>query len=392
MRKHLDRTVRRHLHRAALGLTTAALLVGCGADDPTTTSGKADAPATSAEATAAASWLAGQLDDGLMHSSYEDPPGSGTWVTVADHGLSLDALFALREVEGYADERGAILDAIEPEADAYVGSGKNAYAGSTGKLLRAVQVEDDDPATYAGGDLVARLERLVRRKPDDELGRAKDRWDAADEFGGDYSNTIGQSWVVRALTGADSDLTDEAASFLLAQQCADGFFRLLMESEDHTCDGGTPEESKPSVDATAFAAQALLELQDAGVEVDVAPALDDAAAWLVAQQAGDGSFVDADSGAANANSTGVAAEALLLLGEEDAADQARAWLVDHQVTSDSAGEELAEQAGAVAFDDAALDKAQDKGITRAVRYQWQRATAQAVAGLAGGTSGGASGS
>jgi A-macroglobulin TED domain len=386
VRKHSNQAVRKHLHRAVIGLTTAVLLAGCGSDDPAPSSGgsAAPAPAVTAEATAAASWLAGQLKGGLLRSSYEDPPGSGTWVTVPDYGLTLDALFALQDIPEQADRRAAILDALEPVSDAYIGAGKVAYAGSTGKLLTAVQVEERDPATYAGGDLVARLERLVHRKQDDELGRAKDRWDPADEFGGDYSNTVGQSWVVRGLTGADSDLTDEATAFLLAQQCADGFFRLVMESEDHTCDSGTAEQSAPSVDATAFAVQALLEVQDADVPgVDVSSAVDEAADWLLAEQVEDGAFVDADSGAANANSTGVAAEALQLLGEEDAAAKARSWLVDHQVTTEVGGE-LAQQEGAVAFDDAALDNGEEKGITREVRYQWQRATAQAVPALAGG--------
>ena len=125
--------------------------------------------------------------------------------------------------------------------------------------------------------------------------------------------------------------------------------------------------------------------------VDVAGPLEQAGDWLLGEQAEDGSFVDADSGEANANSTGVAAEALQLLGEEAAAASAQAWLVDHQVTPETGGK-LGRHPGAVAFDDAALDAAQQKGITRAVRYQWQRATAQAVAGLAGAAAGGAASS
>ena len=50
------------------------------------------------------------------------------------------------------------------------------------------------------------------------------------------------------------------------------------------------------------------------------------------------------------------------------------------VPADASGR-LGRQAGAVAFDDAALTEARAGGIGRAVRFQWERATAQAVPAL-----------
>jgi hypothetical protein len=223
----------------------------------------------------------------------------------------------------------------------------------------------------------------VNTEEGDERGRASDTWAPSNEFGADYSNTIGQSWVVRALSEAESEVADEAVTFLVQQQCAAGFFRVPMESSDHSCDGGTPQESAPSPDATAFAVLALLDTQDAGVdgvEADVEESLTAARDWLLSEQADDGSFSDADSGQPNANSTGVAAEALLAVGEGEAAASAAQWLADHQVTGDAAGG-LARDAGAVAFDPAALEAAEKKGITRPVEYQWERATAQSVVAL-----------
>ncbi len=414
--------------RAVLALTTVllaggSLLAGCGSDSASPDSAAPTAaapPEVPAEADAAASWLVGQTEDGVLHTTFEDPPGSGEWTTEPDYGLSLDVLFALQVSEEYAEQRSAVLDALEPQVDAYVGSGSTAYAGSLGKLVTALDSEGRDPGGYAEGDLVTRLESLVHTRDDQEQGRAKDAVDPADEFGGDYSNTIGQSWVVRALHGVHSDRTEEATAFLVRQQCADGFFRVPMESRDHRCDTGTEEESTPSVDATAFAVLALLEVQqaagqagqepgdpaepgdstastetaetaetgEAAVAATVDEALEGARTWLLAEQAQDGSFTDADSGTANANSTGVAGEALLALGEDEAAQDAARWLAGLQVATGESGdrpddgeEPSGQVAGAVAFDPAALQAAQTRGITRATRYQWQRATAQAVEAL-----------
>jgi hypothetical protein len=382
------------LRRASLGLTSAALLAGtllagCGADtddgdtagEPSSAEPTVGAPTPQSEA--AAGWLAGRLEDGVMNTSYENPPGSGTWATMVDHGLTLDVYFALQGSADHADEREAVLDALEEQAGSYVGTGKDAYAGSLGKLVTALQVADRDPEQYAEGNLLDRLEGLVVTEDGDELGRASDTWAPSNEFGADYSNTIGQSWVVRALSGADSEAADEAVAFLLKQQCADGFYRVPMESSDHTCDGGTPEESAPSPDATAFAVLALLDVQEAGtegVDTEVEASLDGAREWLLDAQADDGSFPDADSGEPNANSSGVAGEALLALGEEEAAAAAAEWLAEHQVGADAAGR-LGRHEGAVAFDQSALDAAGSKGIARPVEYQWERATAQSVVAL-----------
>jgi hypothetical protein len=273
-----------------------------------------------------------------------------------------------------------ILDAIEPQAGAYVGSGDYAYAGAHGKLLTAVQSAGLDPRTYSDADLLARLESLVRTEDGDQQGRASDTWAAGDSFGGDYSNTIGQSWVVRALTEADSDLAPLTIDFLLEQQCAKGYFRLYMESADFSCAGGTAEERKPSVDATAFAVQALLVARRAGA-TGLRDDIRDAGSWLVAKQADNGSF--ADEGTPNANSTGVAAQALAELGRSAAAARSAAWLDRIRVTGrlDRQSAYAPEDTGAVAFSVAALREGKDEGITRDVRYQWRRATAQAAVGL-----------
>src|SRR5690606_24045816 len=143
--------------------------------------------------------------------------------------------------------RDAIVEALESRVDEYVAPNGDTYAGAVAKLLTAVQMHGTDPATYADGGLLARLEGLVVTEGP-ETGRARDDYDPAPEWASDTSNTIGQAWAVRALTGQGSELADEATEFLVAQQCADGWFRVYMESVDFTCDTGTDGESSPSVD------------------------------------------------------------------------------------------------------------------------------------------------
>ena len=366
----------KHARRATIALTTSVLV----------TTGLAAAPAANAapgdvkpRAVAAADWLAAQLEGGLVTSEYQDLD-TGDWIAYTDYGLTLDFFYAFDGLGVKRAVRRDILDAIEPQVESYTGD-QYRYAGATGKLLTAVQQQGIDPSTYGDGDLVGVLEGLVHTASDSEQGRAKDTFDPSDEWAGDYSNTLGQSFVVRALTAADSDLADETAEFLLKQQCSDGFFRVYMESSDHTCESGrATQQSGPSVDATATALLALVEARAAGL-TGLGDDIKDAAAWLVTQQADNGSF--ADDGVANSNSTGLAAEALAALDRTNAAARAASWLASLQVTGKlvRTTEFKRADAGAVAFSKAALREGKQDGITRDVVYQWRRATAQAAVGL-----------
>jgi hypothetical protein len=368
--------VLKHARRATIALTTSVLV----------TTGLAAAPVAHAapsdvkpRAAAAADWLAAQLEDGLITSEYQDL-GTGEWTAYTDYGLTLDFFYAMDGLGVKRSVRRNILDAIEPQVESYTGS-QYLNAGAMGKLLAAVQEQGIDPSTYAGGDLVADLEGLVHTAADSEQGRAKDTFDPDDEWAGDFSNTFGQSFVVRALTAADSDLAEETVDFLLKQQCAKGFFRVYMESSDHTCESGrSTGQSGPSVDATATGVRALLEARQAGV-TGLGDDIRDAVAWLVAKQASDGSFKD--EGVANSNSTGLAAEVLAELGRTRSAARAASWLASLRVTGKLARTTAFKRSdvGAVAFSKPALRDGKQDGITRDVVYQWRRATAQAAVGL-----------
>jgi hypothetical protein len=375
--------VRHHARRARLGnpLSTTLVagvavtaLVATAAPAPAApgaapaagrTAAKA-APLAEARAGKAGDWVAGRLTDGLLVSD--------GW---SQFGPTLDVWFALDALGSQPAVRDQILDAVEAEHESYVGSGSESYAGPTGKLLAAVQASGRDAGAYAGGTLPGRLAERVHTGDDTERGRALDEseW-------GDYSNTLGQAWVVRALATSGHDLVEPTTSFLLQQQCAAGFFRESMDSSDHTCDTGRGEGlSDPSADATILAVRALRAAREAGVPGLGGP-IQAALGWLRAQQNANGSFTG--NGTPNANTTGLAADLFAATKWAGTAGTAAEWLRKRQVTAKKArGNGLAGEVGAIAYDAQALRTAKSDGIgdDGAVFLQWALATAQAAPGL-----------
>jgi len=202
VRKHSNRTVRKHLHRAVLGLTTAALVGGTLVTP---------AHAATGRAKAATDWLSSQLDGGLVSTEYNLGDGSG-WQSYTDYGLSLDVYFAFDTLDVRTAKRRQIIRALEPEVDSYTGAAFGVtYAGAVGKLLTAVQHQGIAPANYGDGTLLTTLEGLVVENGP-ETGRAKDAGTS------DTSNAFGQSYVATALARAGSEWEDEAVDFLLLQQ------------------------------------------------------------------------------------------------------------------------------------------------------------------------------
>lgn len=360
-----QRTIRTTIGLAVTGLAAGLVLAG-------------PAEAATGPARSSTTWLGNQLTEGLVESEYDD--GTGTYVGYTDFGLTLDVFYALDEVGVRHRQQNAILGAIEPRAGEYTDAWST-YAGAVGKLLTAVQAEGVDPATYASGDLLPRLEELVEDSGP-EQGRAKDAPPAAAPATADTSNTFGQSFVVTALTNAGSDEADEAVEFLLQQQCDAGFFRESMGTSTFTCESGTAEESRPDIDATATAVTALRTIRDdlpVALRDDVQSALRKGARWLVSQQRRSGTF----SGGANTNSTGLAATALAETGRTAAARKAARWVNKLRVTPRMARRTALRKAdvGAIAFDVAALRQAKRNGLARDDRYQWRRSTAQAAPAL-----------
>jgi hypothetical protein len=170
-------------------------------------------------------------------------------------------------------------------------------------------------------------------------------------------------------------------SFLLEQQCADGYFRLSFTTSktatDQTCDGGTAAQSAPDTDVTALF---VITMQQFAGDPEIASALGNAQDWLEGQQHADGSFGGGPSTeAANANSTGLAGWALALRGNEDAAAKAAAWVRAHQITNVGACTPYdSADLGAIAYDNAARNALRGSKIDETTEDQFRRATSQAL--------------
>ncbi|XVS60533.1 peptidase [Actinosynnema sp. CA-299493] len=321
------------LRRTAAVIAAAA--VAALAATPAAQSRAWAAPTTPDVSDTAAGWLSRQLVDGDHLENVGYP----------DQGLTLDALFAFTAAgvaSASADKAAAWL--AEPEIIAnylHFGNPAESFAGAHAKLALAVQVRGQDPTAFGGEDLIAGLTALQAPS-----GRFQDKseW-------GDYSNGFTQAFAVLALDRWEG-APRTAVDYLVGTQCLDGGFPLVLEAA--TC--------VSHVDATAMVVQALLAVDE---DTEAAEALD----WLTGVQQPGGGFRDEGAaGEGNANSTGLAAQALRAGGRTAAADRAARFLTSLQVgcAADEANR------GAIAFD--------KSGFTQATSL---RASAQGVLGLVG---------
>ncbi|MGX7828167.1 LPXTG cell wall anchor domain-containing protein [Actinokineospora sp. 24-640] len=287
-----------------------------------------------APAGAAAGWLARQLTGGDHMETVFD----GT--AYPDHGLTADVVLALDAGGAAQDHAAAATEWLAGNAAAYLGDGTTeAYAGAHAKLALVAQAQGEDPAAFAGVDLIARLTAL--RAPS---GRFTDK-----SAYGDFSNGITQSLAVLALHrsgGAPATAVD----YLAGSACPDGGFPLYLEKAPCASD----------VDTTGYAVQALV-----AVGREPAAALD----WLAGKQQANGGFPGSGpTPGVNANSTGLAATALAAGGRAASADKAVAYLLGRQVGCTG----VAADRGAIAYD--------ASGFAAATAA---RATSQAIAGITG---------
>ncbi|WP_435771820.1 hypothetical protein [Nocardioides sp. SYSU DS0651] len=362
-----------HSHRplrllGAVGLALALGLTACGKEDDGKQTVRDDASATTETpeaALAGAAWLEGELQDGVLFNRE---------FKTADYSTTVEAAYALLAVDEHSEAVPQISEALAGGVDEYASPGEDVYAGSTAKLVSFAADTGADPHEFGGEDLVAQLEERTA-----DEGATAGRISDQSEYG-DFANSFGQAWAVRGLTLAGSEEADAAREFLLKQQCEAGYFRLSFaepDAADQSC-GAAGGKGEP-VDTTALAYVLLHDLAED--HPDLAAALDRGIDYILAEQADDGSFSGGSGGAVipNSNSTGLAGWALHLAGEEEAAAEAAAWVRAHQL-GECEGP-LADETGAIAFDDAALSAAAERGLTPKSEYQWRLATAQALPAL-----------
>ncbi len=347
---------------STIALTTFAPVATAATAAP---DGRTDARTDERAITLAGTWLEGELTDGLI--------GAGGFT---DFGLSIDAGFALDQA---GDKSGvsSVNRALQRGVGGYIsgdafGDAGSTYAGAVAKAATFARIAGANTTSYGGVNLITRLEERVSAVAP-IAGRIEDK-----STYGDFANTLGQSYAARALTEARSARAADAVAFLLAQQCASGYFRQDFAKDKAAAAQGCTEGqagSDPSVDATALAVVNLVEadVKGSAVAASVAKAVD----WLLGEQKRNGSFD------ANTNSTGLAGWALGLVKEKAAARDAATYVRRQQpIETNRCRSALTKDSGAIAYDAKAIGAARNRGITDGdVRGQWRRATAQAMAVL-----------
>ncbi len=264
----------------------------------------AQADSTASEALlAAASWTVAQLSDGTHASDSFGP----------DYGLTADVALGLAATGAADTTTRAVAAWLAEHAQRYVDGGVpgDVSAGALAKLALVARTVGIDPSSFGGIDLDLTLRSRLQPS-----GRYTDSLTDVGPQPLDLSNVFTQGLAILALrdgAGAPAPAVD----FLVGQRCAAGGFPVFYAQR--------PQDCLPDADGTGIAVQALLAVRRAA---DAEPAV----AWLLGQQAPDGSFRNGGPGAVpNSNSTSLAAQALRVAGRTEAADAALTWLRSRQV-------------------------------------------------------------
>jgi hypothetical protein len=281
----------------------------------------APAPAAPTKAQAAAGWLARQM----VGRSHFTVTFDGT--TFADQGLTIDAIFAFAATGTASDYAARATTWLEKPSvlSGYIGDGKKqSFAGATAKVALAAEVLGVNPASFGQVNLLSRLAALLTKS-----GRYSDH----SSFG-DFSNAFSQSLAILAVSRKGT-APASAVNFLVRSECQDGGFPLNFAQK--TCVSET--------DATGMDVQALLA---AGRKLAAQRGL----RWLAKVQRANGGFSASASAAPNANSTGLAGEALAAGGWPRLAKRAGNFLLSLQVGCSG----KASERGAIAFDQTGFAK------------------------------------
>jgi hypothetical protein len=240
--------------------------------------------------------------------------------------------------------------------------------GATAKVLLARRVGRLDSSVRVDGRAVNLRGKLLTMVTG--IGRVRDEGDS------DFSSTLTQSLAVLALSRSGR-APQPVVDYLLRQRCPQGYFRERLGPR--TC---RQAGADPYVDSTAFALQAVAVARADGAQLRRGT-VRETARWLMAAQNDDGSWSAPGSDVdVNANSTGVAAQALGAVRATARVNRsiaAAAGFVGRlQITRARAGNgPAADEIGAIARDAAGLATALEEGIRRRTRDAFRRAAAQA---------------
>ncbi|MFC4333953.1 prenyltransferase/squalene oxidase repeat-containing protein [Salininema proteolyticum] len=252
---------------------------------------------------AAASWLAEQAEGDYWMNGGQ--PSEGT---------TLDAAigFMAAGVGGDRVEGSLQWFSDKDVLDGYLFSGEDGddmNAGSAGKLVYAIETSGGDSSQFAERDL---KKDLADTKADGGLYGTTD-------------SSLATAWAVLGLDRAGEEIDEETGTALAGIQCEDGSF---------SWQGGPDCAGTPDITGTVVSALTVIGGDDA------AAAKEKAVQWLLDNQAEDGSY-NADGSedtAGDANSTAVAAQALLQGEHREEAEKAVSFLLTLQLGCGEDGE------------------------------------------------------
>jgi hypothetical protein len=313
--------------------------------------------ATTPAADSAAFWLEAQLS---ANADVLPGPFGGQ-----DIGLTEDAILGLTAA-GHGEDATTRAATAQVEAGlgqfVTVGVPGLVLAGSVAKSALVAEGQGADVTAFGGRDLEQDL-RSIMTASGALAGRFADQGNIPDS-----SNGFSQALGILALARTSGGVPTAAVTFLLAQQCPSGAFRLFYDSGSSCTDN-----AQADTDATGLAVQALAAAPSSAT---VTTAVGHAVTWLAGQQdAGTGALSSSGPAAQpNSNSTGLGVIALRLGGQSAAAAKGEGYVEGLQLTC-GPGQ------GGIAFDSAAHSAAASGAIPASDLDQWRRATAQAVLAL-----------
>jgi hypothetical protein len=283
---------------SALSRAAAAVVVAVGSILVISTpSGAAPAPLTTDAATGragAAHWLIGQIGaDGLVPSAV-DP-------TAPDYGATAHAALGLWQ-SGYGkDAATKAAAALAAHVDAFVVDSNGDNPANLALLILVAESLGQDPHTFGGTNLVARLEATARTTgPDVGLFGAGDPT---------YDGPFRQGLALAALSLVDPPTANSpVVTWLTRQQCAEGSWTYRADTT-MPCVLDLANFSGPDTNGTAMA---VIGLHAIGVSAPIDPK-----PYLDAARHADGgwSFYADPSSPSDPDSTGLVIAAYRALGD-----------------------------------------------------------------------------
>jgi hypothetical protein len=292
---------------AVTALATAVVTGSLCLAGPATAAPSAPVTASASDvAEQGADFLVGQLTGGTHYvGSYTGKSGTHKF---DDQGLTADGVFALLAAGGHSDAVNDMVGWLKTEVNAYadIDNADNfgPYSGSLAKLALVAEATGGDPHDFGTDNTDKDLLAALRSHVCTSAKVDGNGCTAAGDFYQAYS-AISQALGVLALqssaVAADHLTTSSPEVVRLHElQCSDGGFSSTLITAKQAC--------KSDVDTTAYAVQALAPISGTTAWLSAAMT------YLEKAQQPNGLFANPAAGAgANANSTGLAAQALQAL-------------------------------------------------------------------------------